>query len=167
MLYRFTKLTAVLITMSISFSLAAEAQSTKVYHMARDKNIERGMKAISDQNFEKASHNLWRAANSNQTKTRQVTIYNNICAVEFVLERYESALNACDKALKLDRINWRVLLNRGNIYRETGYFDKARLDYRAVSKLRPGEPMLPEAQRSLAIKEQKLLATKVAVVTSH
>jgi Tfp pilus assembly protein PilF len=133
------------LTLIMSFGSIAEAQSVKVYHMTQDRNIARGMDALSNSEFQKASHYLWKAARSNQTVERKVSIYNNICAVDYVLERYDSAMDACNSALKLDRRNWRVLLNRANIFRDLGSFHEAGQDYKKAMIIRPNEPMVINA----------------------
>ena len=150
MINRAMKIFIVALIPVLFWDTAGFGQNVKVYHMARDKNIEQGMRALSVEDFQSASYFLWKAARSNQAKARKVSIYNNICAVDFVLEKYKRALKACNAALTLDKRNWRALLNRGSVYRNIGKFELAKQDYHAVRKIRPDEAMLVKAQQILA-----------------
>jgi tetratricopeptide (TPR) repeat protein len=164
MVEQIMKTSIVIVTLLLSFSINVESQSVKVYHMTQDRNIERGMEALSNREFERASHYLWKAATSNQTAERKVSIYNNVCAVDYVLERYETAMDACNAALKLDRRNWRVLLNRANIYRDIGLFEKADNDYKKAMKIRPNEPMIMLAFNTMTeLQKQSSISNIVAV----
>ncbi len=146
---------------------ALDAQNVKIYHLSRDKNIEQGMRALRNQDFPSASYYLWKAAKSRQTKARKASLYNNVCAVDFVLRRFDSALDACNAAIKLDRNNWKSLLNRGNVYRDTGYFTLAKQDYRLASKYRENEPMILKAITILTTLEKSNEKRRMMAVNTN
>ena len=98
-----------------------------------------GNKALVKGDFEKASHNLRRAVKSNLTGKLLVNTLNNLCAADFLLNKFDEAKKSCDKAIKLDRRAWRPYVIRGHINGKQGHADLARADYNRAQKLKPGE----------------------------
>jgi Flp pilus assembly protein TadD len=167
MVDRILKAYFVVTTLMIIAVPAVDAQNVKVYHLSRDKNIGQGMQALRSHDFNSASYYLSKAAKSRQTKARKASLYNNVCAVDFVLKRFDSALDACNAAIKLDRKNWKLLLNRGNIYRDTGYFTLAKRDYRLAAKYREKELIILEAMSVLATFEESNNKRRMMAVNTN
>lgn len=69
-------------------------------------------------------------------KTRHKTIvYSNQCAALGAQGRYEDALEACDKALKLAPDNWQAFSNRAAVNWLSGDKTQARQDIQAAKNL--------------------------------
>jgi tetratricopeptide (TPR) repeat protein len=70
----------------------------------------------------------------------RVAGYSNLCAGLLMLERFEEALQACNRALELDDSHWRSYSNRALVYLKQQRYPEAERD---ISK---GEELNPNAR---------------------
>jgi tetratricopeptide (TPR) repeat protein len=68
--------------------------------------------------------------------------HSNACAGLAALERWAEALEHCNKALELDRSNWRTYNNRAAVFVGLKQFDLAMTDVNAGLTLAPDSPTL-------------------------
>ncbi|HET9863254.1 MAG TPA: hypothetical protein VFP37_07405 [Steroidobacteraceae bacterium] len=68
--------------------------------------------------------------------------HSNACAGLAALERWAEALEHCNKALELDRSNWRTYNNRAAVFVGLRQYDLAMTDVNAGLELAPDSPTL-------------------------
>jgi tetratricopeptide (TPR) repeat protein len=69
-------------------------------------------------------------------------LYNNLCVGLTGLQRYEEAIDACNKALELSPRSWSFYNNRGNIYFYQGHYDRALAEYYKAMTFATGTSVL-------------------------
>jgi tetratricopeptide (TPR) repeat protein len=72
----------------------------------------------------------------------QAAGHSNICAGYAALKRWEEALEHCNRALELDRNNWRTFNNRAAVFVGMKQFDLAMTDVNAGLELAPNSATL-------------------------
>jgi tetratricopeptide (TPR) repeat protein len=72
----------------------------------------------------------------------QAAGHSNICAGYAALKRWDEALEHCNKALELDRTNWRTFNNRAAVFVGLKQFDLAMTDVNAGLELAPDSATL-------------------------
>lgn len=72
-----------------------------------------------------------------ETETRSV-LYGNRAASKMKMERIESAIDDCTKAIELNDKYVRAILRRAKLYEETDKLDESLADFKRVLELDPG-----------------------------
>lgn len=72
----------------------------------------------------------------------RVAGYSNLCAGLAMLERFDEALEACNRALDLDDEHWRGYSNRALVYLKLERYPEAERDIAAGEQLNPGATTL-------------------------
>jgi len=72
----------------------------------------------------------------------QAAGHSNVCAGFAALKRWEEALQHCNRALELDRTNWRTFNNRAAVFVGMKQFDLAMTDVNAGLELAPNSATL-------------------------
>ena len=72
-------------------------------------------------------------------RRERVAGYSNLCAGLVMLERFEEALQACNRALQLDDRHWRSYSNRALVYLKQERYPEAERD------IARGEALIPHA----------------------
>jgi tetratricopeptide (TPR) repeat protein len=72
--------------------------------------------------------------------------HSNICAGYAALKRWEEALGHCNKALELDRSNWRTFNNRAAVFVGLKQYDLAMTDVNAGLELAPQSGTLQKSR---------------------
>lgn len=72
--------------------------------------------------------------------------HSNVCAGYAALKRWEQALEHCNKALELDRTNWRAFNNRAAVFVGLKQFDLAMTDVNAGLALAPQSGTLQKSR---------------------
>jgi tetratricopeptide (TPR) repeat protein len=67
----------------------------------------------------------------------RVAGYSNLCAGLAMLERFDEALQACDRALELDDGHWRSYSNRALVYLRQKRYPEAERDISTGEQLNP------------------------------
>ena len=86
--------------------------------------------------------------------------HSNVCAGYAALKRWEEALVHCNKALELDRTNWRTFNNRAAVFVGLKQYDLAMTDVNAGLELAPQSGTLQKSRevviqhRNAAIRER-------------
>jgi len=72
--------------------------------------------------------------------------HSNVCAGLAALKRFEEALGHCNKALELDRSNWRTYNNRAAVFVGLKQFDLAMTDVNAGLEIAPQSGTLQKSR---------------------
>ena len=72
----------------------------------------------------------------------RVAGYSNLCAGLAMLERFDEALQACNRALELDDDHWRSYSNRALVYLKQERYPEAERDISAGERLNPNASTL-------------------------
>ena len=78
-----------------------------------------------------------RGLRSASSRRDRVAGYSNLCAGLAMLERFEEALQACNRALELDDGHWRSYSNRALVYLRQERYPEAERDIATGAKLNP------------------------------
>ncbi|WP_417456517.1 tetratricopeptide repeat protein [Kordiimonas sp.] len=78
-----------------------------------------------------------RTLDNNLTTMQLARVHNGLCVTYIMDEEWESAMKHCDNAIRIVPNNWRFYNNRGNIYLETGDFDRAYEQYKEGLRFAP------------------------------
>jgi tetratricopeptide (TPR) repeat protein len=90
----------------------------------------------------------------------QAAGHSNVCAGYAALKRWEEALVHCNRALELDRTNWRTYNNRAAVFVGLKQYDLAMTDVNAGLELAPQSGTLQQSRdvviqhRNAAIRER-------------
>lgn len=72
--------------------------------------------------------------------------HSNVCAGYAALKRWIEALEHCNRALELDRDNWRTYNNRAAVFVGLGQYELAMADVNAGLELAPGSATLLQSR---------------------
>ncbi|WP_417462727.1 tetratricopeptide repeat protein [Kordiimonas sp.] len=78
-----------------------------------------------------------RTLNNDLTTMQAARVHNGLCVTYIMDEEWENAMKHCDAAIRIVPNNWRFYNNRGNIYLETGDFDRAYEQYKEGLRFAP------------------------------
>ena len=78
-----------------------------------------------------------RALSSDLTVRQSSQAHNVLCVSYFMDEYWDEALQHCNKAISISARNWRFYNNKGNIFLETGQYEKALEEYKHGLSLAP------------------------------
>lgn len=78
-----------------------------------------------------------RGVRSATSRRDRVAGYSNLCAGLAMLERFDEALQACDRALELDDGHWRSYSNRALVYLRQKRYPEAERDIATGEQLNP------------------------------
>ena len=145
-------------TASLAAPLAASAQS---YEIEYNTFVARGVQAMENGRYEKASRYLNIAIRSGLSTSQKESVYTNLCAVELMQEQYEQAQEACDNAIRVNAKNWRGFVNRGHAHYALGAFDAARSDYETALRLKPDSTLTKRAHKQFLKAESALITTAI------
>jgi len=80
------------------------------------------------------------------SQSDQAAGHSNVCAGYAALKRWDEALVHCNKALELDRTNWRTYNNRAAVFVGLKQFDLAMTDVNAGLELAPQSGTLQKSR---------------------
>jgi len=80
------------------------------------------------------------------TPRDQAAGHSNVCAGYAALKRWEEALEHCNRALELDRSNWRTFNNRAAVFVGMKQFDLAMTDVNAGLEIAPNSATLRKSK---------------------
>ncbi|MEM8800674.1 MAG: tetratricopeptide repeat protein, partial [Pseudomonadota bacterium] len=104
--------------------------------------------------FEKAVKVLNRTLDNHPTADETLAAEANLCLAHTYLANYETAMDACNRALALRPVHWQSLVNRGNLYAMNGEAKAAIGDYRAAIKSGGDAPTISR----LIVRTEKAIA---------
>ena len=145
--------------MTLALGSVAQASDAETYYLRHNTDLKEGMRALKAGELETASTYLKKAAQSDLKKAHKSSVLNNLCAVDNALERFDSAKEACDSAIKVDRYNWRAWVNSGHVAKAMGEYDLAMKNYRRATRLGGDKHMISEAVASLKIATTPVFAS--------
>jgi tetratricopeptide (TPR) repeat protein len=76
------------------------------------------------------------------TTRDQAAGHSNVCAGYAAMKRFEEALEHCNRALELDRTNWRTYNNRAAVFVGLKQYDLAMTDVNAGLSIAPNSSIL-------------------------
>ena len=79
----------------------------------------------------------------------QAAGHSNLCAGYVALKQLEEALSHCNRALELDRTNWRTYNNRAAVFVGMGKYDLALADVNAGLELAPDSETLHQSRQAV------------------
>lgn len=138
---------------ALTASVLPQAASAQTLYMLHDRDLQRGTEAMLAGELETASKYLRRATKKDLGPLRLVPALNNLCAVDYALGKLESAEQACTRAIAEDRYFWRAYVNRGNVGKSLGDYQRAKADYEKAVRLKP-DADLPKRALARFIEEQ-------------
>ena len=77
----------------------------------------------------------------------QAAAHSNVCAGYAALKRWNEALEHCNRALELDRTNWRTYNNRAAVFVGMKKFELAMADVNAGLELAPNSATLHKSKQ--------------------
>ncbi len=95
---------------SNSETTAATPQFTAQH--SKKRVVNKGFSAYTKGDFSKSVAYSRYALQQGLKKSHQTIVYNNLCAALGMQDRYDDAVEACDKALELTPTNWQAYSNR-------------------------------------------------------
>jgi tetratricopeptide (TPR) repeat protein len=100
-------------------------------------DLAEGAAALRAGNAEDGVRLTRRGLTSASSNRDRVAGYSNLCAGLVMLERFDEALQACNRALELDDRHWRGYSNRALIYLRQERYAEADRDISAGEELNP------------------------------
>ena len=107
----------------IFFSLphsSVQAQAVHELKFSTPQLLQRGHELLSEGDNLEAKKVYQKALKQNLTNSQTANAHNGLCVVYIMEEVWESAMDQCNRAIRLYPQNWRFYNNRGNIFLETG-----------------------------------------------
>lgn len=132
---------AALFLASAIFPAMAAAQSTTVIG-SPNQLLTDGARAMEAGRFEEGLRLTLAGLEQPAAPANAAAAHSNVCAAYVYLKRYDEALPHCNRALELDRTNWRVYNNRAAVFVGLKQFDLAMTDVNAGLLIAPGSPTL-------------------------
>lgn len=87
--------------------------------------------------------------NAASNRRERLTGLANLCAGYVLLDRLDTALTYCDRAIEMDSGHWRSYSNRALIHVRKGRYEAAERDLEAGFALRPQAPQLKRVRAML------------------
>lgn len=111
--------------------------------------VNEGARAVDRGDFLKGFELSTRALESRELSPRNTAAaLNNLCIALTGLQRTGEALDACNRAIRLEPGRWSFYNNRANVYFWMGEYDRALSEYTKALSIRPDEEIL---QNNIAI----------------
>jgi len=126
----------------MSFTAITASAEAQIYHVEQNYNLKQASKAVVVKNWEQASKYLKRATKNSLANEQLQAALIDLCAIDYTLGRLESAKEACDRAIRVNRKAWQAFYNRGHVYRALGQKKAAAADYTKSLALNPNEPKI-------------------------
>ncbi len=114
-----------------------------------------GARALQFRDYELGVRLTLEGLRGNVARRERAAALSNLCAGYAGLERYDEAIEACNRALELNAIPWRVLNNRAIAYLGKGQIQAARSDVEAGLKLNPDSGRLRKVLTMVEIAEMQ------------
>jgi len=105
-----------------------------------------GTEALEMRRYEEGVRLTLAGLEQPNTARDQAAGHSNVCAGYAALKRWEEALLHCNKALELDRSNWRTFNNRAAVFVGLKQFDLAMTDVNAGLALAPQAATLQKSR---------------------
>ena len=105
-----------------------------------------GTEALEMRRYEEGVRLTLAGLEQPNTARDQAAGHSNVCAGYAALKRWEEALLHCNKALELDRSNWRTFNNRAAVFVGLKQFDLAMTDVNAGLALAPQSATLQKSR---------------------
>ena len=134
-----------LLIAGFGFSATLQASVPKSIYLAKNPNVEKAMDSLFAGELKIAQKYFKKAARANLSHEKQLMVLNNLCAVSYNLGEHKEALKACNKALRLDKRDWKSYVNRANAYAALNQKRKAENDYKQALKINPTSSLAAEA----------------------
>ena len=134
---------------------AAEQDDSQIRTVIGPSNIDlaEGASALRAGNAEDGVRLTERGLKTATNNRERVAGYSNLCAGLIMLERFDDALDACNRALEIDDGHWRGYSNRALAYVKLQRYVEARQD------IASSEAINPNARSTKVIKAMLLDAT--------
>ncbi|OTF82142.1 tetratricopeptide repeat protein 1-like protein [Euroglyphus maynei] len=91
-----------------------------------------------------------------------VILYSNLAAAKDHLQRYDEAIEYCDKALAINDSHSKAIIRRAQLYRKCDKLDESMADYKRFVELNPDDksvlPIVQELQCQIDERNEKLKA---------
>lgn len=129
-----------------SVSAGAEAQ---IFQIEGNYNLSRAAKFVKQGELTSARKYLRRAVRDSLSDSQMTSALADLCGIDYTLGKLESAEKACDRAVRVDRKNWRAYFNRGYVLQALGKKEAAENNFVRASKLNPGEVRVQEVLAKL------------------
>jgi tetratricopeptide (TPR) repeat protein len=139
-MHRLATLAALLIAPAIFPDMAA-AQSATIIG-SPNQLLTDGARAMESGRFEEGLRLTLAGLDLPAHPANAAAAHSNVCAAYVHLKRYEEALPHCNRALELDRSNWRTYNNRAAVFVGLKKFDLAMTDVNAGLEIAPTSPTL-------------------------
>jgi len=120
--------------------------------------IQKGRALIQEGKAEEAQDIYREALKRDLTDHQTAEAHNGLCVAYIMDETWESALNHCNQAIKIRPNNWRYYNNRGNVFYETGSYDRAIEEYERGLKMAPNSRIM-QGNLELALNQKRQFDT--------
>lgn len=123
----------------------AHAQSSTIIGQANPLLTE-GTEALEMKRYEEGIRLTLAGLEQPTSEQDQAAGHSNVCAGYAALKRWDEALVHCNRALELDRTNWRTYNNRAAVFVGLEQYDLAMTDVNAGLALAPQSGTLKESR---------------------
>ena len=144
-----TTIAAALFAAMASPALAADSSLQFTVESNATRSISSSASAFQKGDFRKSATFSKYALKQGLKKSRKAAAYSNLCAALGAQDEFESAKEACDRAIELNPKNWRALSNRAVINSLVGDQDSAIQDIDSAILLAADEPELAHNKKLL------------------
>lgn len=127
--------------LSPSFS-SVQAQAVYELKFSTPQLLQKGHELLNEGDNIEAKKVYEKALKQDLTDSQTANAHNGLCVVYIMEEIWETAMDHCNRAIRLYPQNWRFYNNRGNIFLETGMLEKAISEYERGLKLSPSSDIL-------------------------
>ncbi|UTW55294.1 tetratricopeptide repeat protein [Kordiimonas sp. SCSIO 12610] len=130
-------LTAVFLISFDSIQNPASAQAVYELKFNSPQLLQKGQQLLKEGDTVGAQRVYKKVLKSNLTTFQTARAHNGLCVAFIIEEVWQTALEHCDKAIRIYPQNWRFYNNRGNIFLETGMLKQAISEYEKGLKFSP------------------------------
>lgn len=132
---------------------AVSAQAVFELQFSSPELLRKGQKLLRAGDSLGAQRVYKKVLKSNLTDFQTARAHNGLCVAFIIEEIWQTALEHCNKAIRIYPQNWRFYNNRGNIFLETGMLEQAISEYEKGLKFSPRSDII---KNNLSIAQTRL-----------
>ncbi len=149
------RLQSLLITLCLLPGLADADVADSATVIGTPSQLADGARALQFRDYEVGVRLTLEGLRGTVAPRERAAALSNLCAGYAGLERFDEAIDACNRALALNAVPWRVLNNRAIAYLGKGQLQAARSDVEAGLKLNPDSGKLQKVLMMIEIAEMQ------------
>lgn len=144
-----SKTKSVVLSVALSLTVFSGVVEAQIIQVSPNYNLTRATQAVKKGEFPTARKYLLRASKDSLSNQQLSSALTDLCGIDYALGNLESAEKACNRAIRVDRKNWRTYFNRGAVLRALGRKGAAEADYVKAAELKPNDARIKDALATL------------------